>query len=86
MELLADLWDSAQKLCLELGQVTGGQTLLQVLTQYTSARPQLWMQQQQDTPNAADIDYSNDFLCVCLQTAHESLNVLLKTTARPVNR
>lgn len=40
--------------------------------------PQLWMRQQQDTPNTAKMDRSDDILCVCLQTAHKSLNVLWK--------
>lgn len=29
--------------------------------------PQLWMQQRQGTPNTANIDRSDDILCVCLQ-------------------
>lgn len=70
--MLAELWDSAQKLCLELGQLTGSQTRA-----HTGPRTiwQLWMQRQQDTPNTANIDYSDDILCGGLQTAHKSLNV-----------
>lgn len=40
--------------------------------------PQLWMQQRQDMSNTAKNDRSDDILCVCLQTAHKSLNVLQK--------
>lgn len=46
-------------------------------TIYSSALSSV--QRQQDKPNMANIDYSDDILYVCLPTAHKSTNVLLKT-------
>ena len=48
--------DTAQKLCLELGQVIGSQEFPQVLKQYTAAPSAL--RQQQDKLNMGNIDYS----------------------------
>lgn len=76
--------DSAQKLCLELGQVnrqpgirTGPQTI--------DSGALSSVRQQQGKPNTDNIDYSNDLLCVCLLAAHKSPNVLLKTVSHPAN-
>lgn len=82
-ELLADLGDSAQKLCLELGQVTGSLEFAQVLEQYTAVPSAL--------RGTSRISWTWAILIilmissVCLLTAHKSLNVSLKAVSHPVN-